>query len=324
MMQRAPRRRSNAVPLAAVLATTITALAAHPAAAQVHLEVEEPEPCVSSRLPGTLAGLVGPLEARAADEVRVRVSGDRVEITIAEASGEAVGARTLERAPRDCAARSDAVALVVSILLEDRASAPALDLAHYPIAEPPPSAVASPAPEPARRAPDVRVRFEVGVAVAFGWLAELSAGPRARGSFGVEGWGIGLGAELSPESIAGRDLAVLMRSIVGTLDLETPALAADVVALSGLARLVVGALQGLGRGGVTNYDRLEPTLRADLVARAELRFFGTLGITLEAGLFVSIVRPQFVALIGADRVALHIPNEVGPVGSVTLTLGPPP
>jgi hypothetical protein len=164
----------------------------------------------------------------------------------------------------------------------------------------------------------------VGVAVAFGWLAELSAGPRARGSFGVEGWGIGLGAELSPESIAGRDLAVLMRSIVGTLDLETPALAADVVALSGLARLVVGALQGLGRGGVTNYDRLEPTLRADLVARAELRFFGTLGITLEAGLFVSIVRPQFVALIGADRVALHIPNEVGPVGSVTLTLGPPP
>ncbi|MBX7192608.1 MAG: hypothetical protein K1X94_11150 [Sandaracinaceae bacterium] len=262
--------------------------------------------------------------------MRVRVEPNAVEITIADGTGTIVGTRRLDNPPHDCGARADAAALVASILLDDRAAAPPLDLQGLTddgdVPETPslePSETAATASTSAHVSP-LRVRIEVGTSGSYGWLADVALGVRFRGSWGIEGWGIGLGAELLPESIAGEGLDVLMRSLLGSVDVESPSVSADLVALTALARLQVGAIQGIGRGGWTNYDRVEPALRADVGARVELRVHSALAFTLEAGLFVTIVRPRFVAVVGEDRIPLHTPNEVGPFVTLSLTLGSPP
>jgi hypothetical protein len=321
MRHEVPAHRKPRAPwiiVASLLQLTLTSVG-HAHDAHAALEVEDQSQCISTtELTERVETILGraAFNDPAAFTIAVTADDARVEIRFLDGDGQIAAHRTIDAADLSCEDRLGATAVIIAVLFDAPETEVILHVERTVLELPAPE----PEPAPISTASSVGVFFGASGVAAYDWLPEIAAGARLSGGLVLDDWAFGLGVEVFPsgklDARPGADFLTISGSLEGAVTLAR----FDVLAFSLTFRVAAGVMQGIGRNADRIYERLEPTLRADLGARLSIAVVGPLYFTMEIAGAATIIRPSFQARIADTQVVLYEPAWVHPALSAGFVL----
>lgn len=304
--------------LVSMLQLTLTSVG-HAHDAYAALEVEDPSQCISTtELTLRIEAILGRAAFRdpAAFTIAVTADDARIEIRFLDGNGQIAVHRTLDAASLSCEDRLGATAVIIAVLFDAPETEVILHVERT-VLEPP---MPEPDPAPISPPPSVGVFFGASGLGAYEWLPHIAAGARLSGGLRLNDWAFGLGLEIFPSGELEARPGAGFLAAGGSLESAVTLARFDVLAFSLTFRVAAGLMQGIGRNADRVYERLEPTLRADLGARLSIAVVGPLYFTMEIAGAATIIRPSFQARIDDMQIVLYEPAWVHPVLSAGFVL----
>ena len=287
--------------------------------AHAALEVDDRSQCISTTvLTERIEAILGRVAFGDPVAFTIAVTADdaRIEIRFLDGDGQIAADRALDAEDLSCEDRLGATALIIAVLFD----APETEVILHMERPDPELSIPEPEPAPITTPSSVGVFFGASGLGAYDWLPNIAAGARLLGGLFLDDWAFGLGIEIFPSGQLEARPGAGFLAAGGSLESALTLARFDVLAFSLTFRIAAGLMQGIGRNADRVYERLEPTLRADLGARLSIAMLGPLFFTMEIAGAATVVRPSFQARIDDMQVVLYEPAWVHPVLSAGFVL----